>query len=310
VTSKFQHFIITRFNLHRKTTAPTNGARDLTDEWYAHRFFLFRSICCPSIAGQETQNFEWIVLFDTKTPRKWLGLIGKLESTLAVARFRFVDGDLPLAENIRSMIDQRLDPCATHIITTHFDNDDALSDCFVKETQKLFKAQSCRTIVDCTRGYVLQLEPGKELREKKVRFGPFLSLIEPVREYRTVYAVKHMDWKKEPVGVAICSRRGLWLQVVHSRNVLNRMHRTSPIRSRKCLMSFHIDSEILSNMPGRAARLLDALTFVVEDALPLFFKQIRKFAKSRKQLVVIFGAFKLFRRLRTDRRHNVQSKGF
>ena len=62
-----QHFILTRFNIFLwNRDKKGNTVRD--SDWQEHRFTLFERYCLPSIIHQTCQNFEWIVLFDEKTP--------------------------------------------------------------------------------------------------------------------------------------------------------------------------------------------------------------------------------------------------
>ncbi len=62
-----QHFILTRFNILLWYKAK-DGRKVRTTKWLEHRFLLFEKYCLPSIKSQTCQDFEWIVLFDSKTP--------------------------------------------------------------------------------------------------------------------------------------------------------------------------------------------------------------------------------------------------
>ena len=63
----FQHFILTRFNLLLWNRSK-DGQKVRTTKWLEYRFSLFEKYCLPSIMNQTCKNFEWIVLFDSKTP--------------------------------------------------------------------------------------------------------------------------------------------------------------------------------------------------------------------------------------------------
>ena len=61
------HFILSRFNL-LLWSKDREGNKVRSKQWLVHRFDLFEKYCLPSIKIQTCQNFEWIVLFDSKTP--------------------------------------------------------------------------------------------------------------------------------------------------------------------------------------------------------------------------------------------------
>ena len=73
----FIHLLITRFNIVQEwyQYANRNAANVQTDEWLEERFRLFDAYCYPSVAAQDTQNFTWIVLFNSETPDKYKQII-------------------------------------------------------------------------------------------------------------------------------------------------------------------------------------------------------------------------------------------
>ena len=70
---KFQHFIITRFNLPVFAKKVNKAVKDssCSDAYLSKRFPIFEKYCFPSIKNQTCQDFKWLVLFDNHTPDKF-----------------------------------------------------------------------------------------------------------------------------------------------------------------------------------------------------------------------------------------------
>lgn len=79
MTTIRHHFLLTRFNLllWRKDK---EGNIVRSKAWLEHRFMLFEQYCLPSIANQTCKEFEWIVLFDSKTPDNFKEMIRELQA--------------------------------------------------------------------------------------------------------------------------------------------------------------------------------------------------------------------------------------
>ena len=86
VTDTCQHFILTRFNL-RIWRQDKHGSAVRTREWLEHRFGLFEKYCLPSIANQTCKDFEWVVLFDDKTPDEFRNRISEYHVLPSVGPF-------------------------------------------------------------------------------------------------------------------------------------------------------------------------------------------------------------------------------
>ena len=167
---RFQHFLLTRFNLglypadmnqaycDKSGQAP---ARD-PDKWMDDRLELFDKYCVPSVMNQSNKNFTWLVVFDPKTPSKYRERIERYrddgvlvplyaesrcrdEARVVAGRFRgkllrflHFEAALPAA---RDYITQKLNPDADYVITTRLDNDDAIHSDFVRRVQDFVPAE-------------------------------------------------------------------------------------------------------------------------------------------------------------------------
>lgn len=126
---KFEHYLLTKFNigLYNDKKIDKNGRKINDDQWMEHRLKLFEKYCFPSIIKQTNQNFKWLVLFDRRTPKRYLNDINRFKKYKHFIPFFGGWFD----ENIK----KNLDPHAKYLITTRIDNDDA----FNIGRSKLFK---------------------------------------------------------------------------------------------------------------------------------------------------------------------------
>jgi hypothetical protein len=107
-----------------------------------------------------------------------------------------------------------------YIITTRLDNDDALGIEFIETTQRAFSGQRFE-FINLTNGYVLNLNKDW-LYKYEHPSNPFLSLIEDVEEFKTVYCGDHGELLSTGK-VKQLETKPLWLQVVHGRNQTNQV---------------------------------------------------------------------------------------
>ena len=77
----FGHVILTRFNV---ATPGREAAFRNLPSWLENRFDLFERNCLPTVAGQTSRNFKWLVYFDPATPAAFKA---KIESYRALVAF-------------------------------------------------------------------------------------------------------------------------------------------------------------------------------------------------------------------------------
>ena len=218
-----QHFILTRFNLHlwRKDKS---GSAVRTREWLENRFGLFEKYCLPSVSNQTCKNFEWIVLFDSKTPERYRRRIGdyQLQCPQFVPVFVDPDDGRFFAKVFRSTVRARMD--AERVITTYLDNDDALDIHFVEDLQKRASDLADGVFVFYTNGYQFFSEFGLLLRIN-YRKNHFVSVIEAgvPETMKTIFGFgSHYYIDKIPgVSIEYVKDVPLWCEVIHRRNMGN-----------------------------------------------------------------------------------------
>ena len=149
-----QFFILTRFNLllWRKDK---EGNKVRSQAWLEHRFMLFERYCLPSIANQTCNEFEWIVLFDSKTPDSFKERISELQTKCPQLIPVFVEPEQGryFAEIFRKEVTFRLSKRSERILTTYLDNDDALDIHFVENIQRHASELSDGTFIYYTEGF-------------------------------------------------------------------------------------------------------------------------------------------------------------
>ena len=213
----YDHFVLTRFNVRTEFSR----GRVPDDAWLRHRFQLFEQFAYPSMQSQSVEKFTWLVFFDEATAANFKQQIAGYAQCHNFVPY-FVDklavGTEAAQALLSSTIRAHCSPDASHIITTRFDNDDAIGKHYLAHIQNQFAAQSFQ-FINFTNGYILR---GKKLYKKRHLSNPFISLIEEAGDFRTVWLAGHH--KLADLGNIVqvdCSPQ--WLQVVHRRNFRNRV---------------------------------------------------------------------------------------
>ena len=208
----FTHLVLTRFNT-AVTYAPS--AKRLDDDWLANRLELFERYCLPSMQGQSSEDFTWLVFFDADSPG-WFR--NKIASFAPLVCPVYVSGpltDTRLADEVRATGRVK----GAFLITTRLDNDDALGVGYIAEVQAAFREQD-REFIEFPFGLQSFHE---QLYSVYWPSNPFLSLVErvgPDGSFTTVFCVAH-DRVREAGKVHSIRSSPQWLQVLHGSNLLN-----------------------------------------------------------------------------------------
>ncbi len=216
------HVILTPFNVRYFDSADVPGN---DPKWLSHRFGLFERYSVPSVLSQTAQDFSWIILFDQDTPEPFASkareLVSLRRDTFAVF-CRKASTDV-----IRSAVVSSLSCRPDWLLTTTFDNDDALHPQFVSELHKAFQCGTVE-VLNFPNGIVLS---GGRTYRRKDRSNAFISLSEPFEGFSTVLAFRQ-ESAREFAPVRQLTPRPMWLQLVHRYNVSNRIRgwRISPRR--------------------------------------------------------------------------------
>lgn len=195
-----------------------------SQEWLKHRFELFERYCLPSIMNQTCKLFQWIVLFDSSTPKEFKDMVEewRKQCPRLVPVFVAPENGRRFAEIFRMEVVKRL--YAKRVITTYLDNDDALNVRFVEELQKRVQSLSDGTFIYFTEGYQFftDYEYMMKIHYPRNHFVSVVESGEPSR-VKTIYGYGSHYYIDKIKGVRIeyVINLPMWCQVVHERNMGN-----------------------------------------------------------------------------------------
>lgn len=207
-----QHFLLTRFNV----TDKVQFTAGLDEQWLGHRFELFSRYCLPSIMGQRSPDFCWLVHFDARTAPTILDRFRELASRLDAAVVLVDPSGASLRERACEAISERLLPTTEKVLTSRVDNDDALADDYMLRAREALEGEAS-AFATFSNGFEWG---GERLYQRKYPLSPFVNRIEPAADFRSVWEAKHRrvhlfgDWIQIDGPPA-------WIQVVHGENISN-----------------------------------------------------------------------------------------
>jgi hypothetical protein len=224
----FKHFILTRFWF---ATGPS-GANALGPDvhrWLEDRLKLFNSYCLPSVVGQSSQDFRWLIYFDALAPGDFIermrGLAAPWANIEVLARNEwYVPGRVspwkdrpPKKSEIVNDIVDRVAGETDWVLTTRFDSDDGLHRDFVKRLHEAVD-DPMREFLNFPNGILFH--NGKSYLYRHLS-NAFISLLEPVGTIKTVLCAPHS--RVNEVGpIRQLSPAPAFLQVVHASNDSNK----------------------------------------------------------------------------------------
>ena len=222
--ANFNHFLITRFNIKSDTgfdgVITTRTFEDL--EWLKDRFKRFEEYCYLSVKSQTNSNFKWLVLFDIDTPESFRERINSYKSYPNFIPI-FINNFNKL--KLQEIIINNLTDAPKYLITTRLDNDDAISQNYIEMIQDNFNYQSFE-IINFHLGYVWDESSGRLYLNGR-GCNPFLSLIESIEDFKTIFLPEHhyqLYDKYQPKGMLkniILETQPAWFQVIHGKNISN-----------------------------------------------------------------------------------------
>lgn len=249
--NSFEHFILTRFNLNVAYYPPEVR---LDPTWLHHRFELFDKFCYPSVQGQTTQDFKWLVFFDYHTPDEFKEKVSEYSSFRNFVPIYIKAETEQYRRSMRDTVMSRLSDRTQYVVTTRLDTDDALCVRFVETLYKIItdKANNQQQFINFTSGYMWNVTTSK-LYLANSPSNMFLTLVEPSQHLKTVYNVNHNEASKfAPVEEIIAEP--LWLEVIHGRNSV--VHWTDGVRAPvKYLNEFAIRAAIPSRSDWLSCRI-------------------------------------------------------
>ena len=218
-----QHFILTRFNL-LLWNKDKEGNPVRTKKWLEHRFKLFEHYCLPSIVNQTSQQFEWIVLFDSSTPESFKDKISEFQEKCPqfIPVYVKPENGRYFAEIFRQEVAKRL--TSQRVITTYMDNDDALDIHFVEDIQRRAASLPDGTFITYDSGYQFFTDYNYVMRICFPK-NHFMSVVESGNPttVKTIYGYGSHYYIDKIRGVRIVhvKNQPMWCEVIHEKNMGN-----------------------------------------------------------------------------------------
>lgn len=215
MTSPTPHVFLTRFNL------PANRVEQaiFSPEWLDERMRLFEAYTVPSVRAQVLTGVSWVVYLDAQSTPQWL-------------RVRMVElqGELPLhpiyldraldREAIRAHV-MKVSQRETGLVSTsNLDNDDGLATDFVQRLRESLPEEAPAALY-LTRGLILS---GDRVYQRQDRNNAFGAVVDDISTpgFISCWATPHNELESLMPVVRV-EGAPAWLQVVHGRNVSNRV---------------------------------------------------------------------------------------
>lgn len=209
------HVFLTRFNL------PANRVEQsiFSPEWLEARMRLFEAYTVPSVRAQAREGLGWVIYLDQRDSPDWLrARMAELAEELPLSP-TYLDRPLD-REMIRQHVRERSGRTQGLVATSNLDNDDGLATDFVDRVRRLSPA---------TGPAALYLVHGLILHRGKVylRRDPdnaFSAVVDDIgsEDFLTCWAGVHNQLESLMPALRDHGPPG-WLQVVHGRNVSNRV---------------------------------------------------------------------------------------
>lgn len=209
------HIFLTRFNM---ATPGRELAIRTQPGWLQHRFELFEQFCLPSVAAQTRRDFEWIIYFDEETPDEFKA---RVEDLRAIFPFTPYYCGLFGPEGTPRSIQECFAPQTDLVLTTRLDNDDAIAKDFVERLREEVRLNGyARAFYNFRNGLTRRDGAVYHLSHD---CNPFFSLLEDTEgDLTTAKNVLHMEIAEHGEVIQI-EGAPAWMQVVHGKNVSNRI---------------------------------------------------------------------------------------
>jgi hypothetical protein len=208
-----RHFVLTPFYVRRYFSGSPEP-RLAPHEWLADRMKLFEDFCLPSVLSQSDRSFDWFIYIDESTPAHYVERLQSLTAAhpnIAIKTCRLWDNRM-IADHIIA----RLAASTQWLLTTRLDNDDGLHRDFIATLHA--QVEERKEFLNFPRGIILY--SGRCYLYKHLS-NAFLSLVEPVQDFRTVCSIAH-EHASEVAPVRQLPKTPGFLQVVHGGNLSNK----------------------------------------------------------------------------------------
>ena len=216
----YKHFIITYFNAYTDYIDYNNISlkKINTYKYLEQRFKIFEEITLPSIKSQTCQNFEWIIVFNSDTPKKYKDRIKQLKKEFHFIDLYFEKGeyfnfDLYVSDKYKEY---------KWFLTTRLDNDDMIGKNYVDKVQEIVEKDDSKKIITFEKGLKYDYINKKYYKTNRIG-NHFLSCFSTCDS--NVYSYDHNSVEKNNSDILYIDNKTdkMWVEVIHDNNVLNRI---------------------------------------------------------------------------------------
>lgn len=140
---KTQHLILTRINIgvfsyEPRTFDGVHGDNRISEShsWMTYRLNLIRKFLIKNLMDQELDKFTWVVLFDIKTPKKYITEFENICAGIEDIEYIYLSTrytDFLDTTEYHEQINEVIDKDADVLITTQLDSDQCISNSYVKK---------------------------------------------------------------------------------------------------------------------------------------------------------------------------------
>jgi len=216
--AKFTHYLVTRFNVPVESWHhDKSGTVTLDENWFQHRLDLFQKFCVPAVAQQSLKNFQWLIYCDRATHPDQLRNIEEAIVDVPKASIRLAENISHLLTDLKVLMSQ----CATfYVISSRLDNDDGISNDYVRTVQEHFEEQD-KILINLDGGVLYDIDDKVLTQLNTESTNAFTSLIEKNTSPENLLTVLGFHHTDVPDGVKVVHvKKGLhWLKIIHLRNV-------------------------------------------------------------------------------------------
>lgn len=208
------HVFLTRFNI------PANRLEEriYNEQWLQERIELFERYTLPSVRAQDPRSRHWLVYLGDQSP-SWLVQRMTALAEDGLLKPIYLSGPLApgeLQEHIRDVTGIR----AGLVTSANLDNDDAIAANFLERARSIDWVRE-RSALTFANGLVRN---DHSLREFRYPENPFVIVADrlEVENFTTCWSDWHNRLHRH-VFMTVVEGGPAWLQVVHQRNVSNRV---------------------------------------------------------------------------------------
>ena len=205
--------LLTRFNVKTGVIAsPKIHAID----WLLGRLNLFESVTLPAISAQTRPPDAWLVFFDEGMPDLIQDRIRALREKFSYLHPVYC-AELSSA-TYKAAIQQHVSDSAQWLISTRIDNDDAIHPSLLEQVYDSAHPGR-REFINPLHGLIVA---GPHAFRKRDASSPFISLSEPMTDFKTVWIDQHQRLKTHGT-VRQLRLPDAWIQLVHGGNIANQV---------------------------------------------------------------------------------------